>query len=116
MEKIVVANDLTLENMRVNFRHILPESKKIEEKLKDFRSLESLTGHVPENFFPSALTSLSVEEAIKTLHGEDELELFFMILLGDVSGHVSTSELLDKLKEAKESINKETAGLSDPAS
>lgn len=114
MEKIVIANDSTLENMRVNFRHLLPGSEKIAAKLADFKPLESLTGHVPENFFPSALTSRSAEEALKTLHGNDELELFFMILLsedaprqqGDAPRHVSTY-LLEKLKAAKDSISRE---------
>ena len=114
MEKIVIADDSTLANMRVNFRHLLPGSEKIAAKLADFKPLESLTGHVPENFFPSALTSRSAEEALKTLHGDDELELFFMILLsedaprqqGDAPRHVST-DLLKKLKAAKDSISKE---------
>ena len=114
MEKIVIADDSTLENMRVNFRHLLPGSDKIAAKLADFKPLESLTGHIPENFFPSALTSGSVEEALGTLHGDDELELFFMILLsgdaprqqGDAPRHVST-DLLEKLKGAKDSISRE---------
>ncbi len=111
MEKIVVANDSTLENMPVSFRHILPESAKIAAS-PAFMPLESLTGHIPEKFFPSALTSLSVADALAELKGGDELELFFMILLGDlsdgdVSGHVSTNELLDKIKAAKEFISKD---------
>ena len=114
MEKIVIADDSTLENIKVNFRHLLPGSDKIAAKLADFKPLESLTGHIPENFFPSALTSGSVEEALGTLHGDDELELFFMILLsgdaprqqGDAPRHVST-DLLEKLKAAKDSVSKE---------
>lgn len=59
MEKIVIANDSTLENVHLNFRHILPKIEEIEEKRGTFKPLETLSGHLPENFFPSALTSLS---------------------------------------------------------
>ena len=114
MEKIVIRDDSTLENMRVNFRHLLPGSEKIAAKLASFKPLESLTGHIPENFFPAALTSRSVEEALETLQGNDELELFFMILLsgdaprqhGDAPRHVST-DLFEKLKAVKDSISSE---------
>ena len=109
MEKIVIENDSTIENVRLNFRHILPKIEDIEKKRGSFKPLESLSGHIYENFFPSALTSLSAEEALRTLSGKDELELFFMILLSqqeDAPRHVST-ELLEKLKAAKDSISKE---------
>ena len=106
MEKIVIANDSTLENMRVNFRHLLPGSENIAAKLADFKPLESLTGHVPENFFPAALTSRSIAEALGTLHGNDELELFFMILLSG-NGPSDASDLFEKLKASKDSIGKE---------
>ncbi|MBP5405636.1 hypothetical protein J6Z19_00620 [bacterium] len=110
MEKIIIANDSTLENVRFNFGHILPNSAEIKEKLRDFKPLESLLGKVPQNFFPTALTSLSPDEALKTIQGKDELELFFMILLSeneseDVSGNVSA--LLDKLISAKENFSKD---------
>ena len=115
MEKIIIANDSTLENVRLNFEHILPDSTKIKEKLKKFKPLESLLGKVPQDFFPVALTSLPPAEALKTIDGKDELELFFMILLSenesvdvsgrDVSGNVST--LLEKLIAAKENFGKD---------
>lgn len=110
MEKIVITNDSTLENMRVNFRHLLPGSEKIAQKLNDFKPLESLTGHIPENFFPSALTSRSTGEALKTLRGDDELELFFMLLLsenGSEGTNGAYADIFEKLKAAKERINKE---------
>ena len=81
MEKIIIANDSTLENVRLDFGHILPDTTRIKEKFKQFKPLESLLGKVPQDFFPAALTSLSPAEALKTLHGNDELELFFTILL-----------------------------------
>lgn len=103
MEKIVIANDSTLENVRLNFRHILPKSGEIEAKRDSFKPLETLSGHTPENFFPSALTSLSAAEALKTLNGKDELELFFTLLLSDPSEY----GLFEKLKSASSSISKE---------
>ena len=110
MEKIIIANDSTLENVRLNFAHILPGRTQIKENFKEFKPLDTLLGKIPQDFFPSALTSLSTEDALKTLNGDDELELFFMILLsaeesGDVSGNVST--LFGKLIEAKEKISKD---------
>lgn len=118
MEKIIIANDSTIENVKLNFEHFLPDSAKIKENFRTFKPLETLTGKMPENFFPAALTSLSVDEALKTLKGNDELELFFMLLLSenesgdisgseDVSGHVSTDNMLEKLIAAKESISKD---------
>ena len=103
MEKIVIANDSTLENVRLNFRHILPKSGEIEAKRDSFKPLETLSGHTPENFFPSALTSLSAAEALKTLNGKDELELFFTLLLSDPSEY----GLFEKLRSASSSISKE---------
>ena len=103
MEKIVIANDSTLENVRLNFRHILPKSAEIEEKRRSFKPLETLSGKAPENFFPAALTSMSAEEALKTLSGNDELELFFTLLLSDPSEY----GLFEKLKSASSSISKE---------
>ena len=119
MEKIIIANDSTLENVRLNFGHILPDSAKIKENSNKFKPLESLLGKVPQDFFPAALTSLPPAEALKTLHGNDELELFFTILLsaegsedvsgqnvsGDVSGNVST--LAERLIEANGNIDKD---------
>ncbi|MBQ3367375.1 tetratricopeptide repeat protein [bacterium] len=103
MEKIVIANDSTLENVRLNFRHILPKSEEIEEKRGSFKPLETLSGKVPENFFPAALTSMSAAEALKTLTGNDELELFFTLLLSNPSEY----GLFEKLKSASSSISKE---------
>ncbi|MBQ4437811.1 tetratricopeptide repeat protein [bacterium] len=103
MEKIVIANDSTLENVRLNFRHILPKSEEIEEKRGSFKPLETLSGKVPENFFPAALTSMSTAEALKTLTGNDELELFFTLLLSNPSEY----GLFEKLKSASSSISKE---------
>jgi len=103
MEKIVIANDSTLENVHLNFRHILPKIEEIEEKRGTFKPLETLSGHIPENFFPSALTSLSAAEALRTIEGKDELELFFTILLSDPSEY----GLFEKLKSAASSISKE---------
>lgn len=103
MEKIVIANDSTLENVRLNFRHILPKSEEIEEKCGSFKPLETLSGHFPENFFPAALTSMPAEEALKTLTGNDELELFFTLLLSNPSEY----GLFEKLKSASSSISKE---------
>ena len=118
MEKIIIANDSTIENVKLNFEHFLPDSAKIRENFQTFKPLETLTGKVPENFFPSLLTSRSADEALKTLSGNDELELFFMLLLsenesgdvsdsGDVSGHVSTCDMLGKIIAAKESTSKD---------
>ncbi|MBO7126952.1 tetratricopeptide repeat protein [bacterium] len=103
MEKIIIANDSTLENVRLNFRHILPKSGEIEAKRGNFKPLESLSGHTPENFFPAALTSMSAAEALETLNGNDELELFFTLLLSDPSEY----GLFEKLKSASSSISKE---------
>ena len=103
MEKIVIANDSTLENVRLNFRHILPKSDEIEAKAGTFKPLETLSGHIPENFFPAALTSISAAEALRTLSGNDELELFFTLLLSDPSEY----GLFEKLKSAASSISKE---------
>ena len=128
MEKIVIANDSSIENVAFNFEHFLPDSEKIAEDFKQFKPLETLTGKIPENFFPTALTSLPTEEALKTLTGDDELELFFMILLshdehdiqvedasdsadvagqGNVSGNVSTWDVLEKLIAAKGTLSKD---------
>jgi len=114
MEKIIIANDSTLENVRLDFGHILPDTTKIKENFKKFKPLESLLGKVPQDFFPAALTSLSPAEALTTLHGNDELELFFTILLSagepeDVSGDVlrNVSTLAERLIEAKENIGKD---------
>ncbi len=102
MEKIVITNDSTLENVRLNFRHILPKSAEIEEKRSTFKPLETLSGHTPENFFPAALTSMSAAEALKTLGGNDELELFFTLLLSDPSEY----GLFEKLKSASSLTSK----------
>ena len=103
MEKIVITNDSTLENIRLNFRHILPKSEEIEEKRGSFKPLATLSEHTPENFFPAALTSMSPAEAIKTLGGNDELELFFTLLLSNPSEY----GLFEKLKSASSSISEE---------
>ena len=126
MEKIIIANDSTIENIKLNFEHFLPDTAKIRENFRTFKPLETLTGKMPENFFPSALTSLSADEALKTLSGKDELELFFMLLLSgnessgaaapenapentlaDVSVPLSTDDMLGRIIAAKESISKD---------
>ncbi|MBO4712058.1 hypothetical protein J5681_09140 [bacterium] len=103
MEKIVIANDSTLENVRLNFRHILPKSEEIEEKRRNFKPLATLSEHTPENFFPAALTSMSPNEAVQILRGHDELELFFTLLLSNPSEY----GLFEKIKSASSSISKE---------
>ena len=103
MEKIVIANNSTLENKRIKLEHILPEPEIISEKIKKFVPLETMMEHFPTDLFPAALISISADEALKTLKGQDELEIFFMILLSEEP----SEELFEKLSALKESIQED---------
>ena len=103
MERIVISNDSTIENVNLGFSHILPDSGQIKEKSGTFKPLESLTGRIPENFFPAALTSLSAAEASACLNDENELRLFFKILLDNSD----PDALFERILASKQIIQKD---------
>lgn len=97
MSRIIISDDKSLENLDIRFDHLLLNSEELQAEKAKFRPIESMLDEVPEDFFPSALVSVSKEKALSLLKGEDELELFFMILLS--GGH--SDGLFSKLKDIK---------------
>ncbi|MGI6393544.1 MAG: tetratricopeptide repeat protein [bacterium] len=104
MSKIVISGDKSLENLEIRLSHILPKESEIEQAKESFVSLESILNGNFTSFFPSSLVSTPKDENLPSmLSGDDELELFFLIVLSKGE----TKELFEKLKSLKNSINSE---------
>jgi len=100
MSRIVISDDKSLENLDIRFDHLLLNSEELQAERDKFKPIESILDEVPEDFFPTALVSVSGEKALSLLQGDDELELFFMIMLARNQG----AELFDKLRSLKEKL------------
>lgn len=103
MGRIVISDDKSLENLDIRFDHLLLGQSELDKEKENFIPLESMLHEIPENFFPSVLISSSREKACSALTGDDELELFFLIILARNRG----IELLEKLKNLKSAMDAE---------
>jgi tetratricopeptide (TPR) repeat protein len=103
MSRIVISDDRSLENLDIRFDHLLLGGDEIRYESENFIPLENMLDEIPQKFFPSLLISSSKENAVATLTGDDELELFFLIILT----RERCGELLEKLKSFKNSMDSE---------
>jgi tetratricopeptide (TPR) repeat protein len=103
MSRIVISDDRSLENLDIRFDHLLLGRDDLGYESENFIPLESMLDDIPRKFFPSLLISSSKENAVSMLTGDDELELFFLIILG----RERSAELLDKLRALKDSMDPE---------
>ena len=103
MGRIVISDDKSLENLDIRFDHLLLGQSELDKEKENFIPLESMLHEIPENFFPSVLISSSREKAASTLTSDDELELFFLIILAKNR----SVELLEKLRQLKSTMDAE---------
>lgn len=103
MGRIVISDDKSLENLDIRFDHLLLGHDELNKEKENFIPLESMLQDIPKEFFPSLLISSSRENAVSALTGDDELELFFLIILAKDKNE----ELLEKLKLLKPSMDAE---------
>ncbi len=84
MSRIIIEDDNSLENLEIRLDHLLFSEKEIESEKRDYLPMEGLLDGRFGDFPPYLISTGQLEKAATLIQGQDELELFFlMILAGD---------------------------------
>jgi tetratricopeptide (TPR) repeat protein len=103
MSKIVISDDKSLESLEIRFDHLLLNNDELKLEKEKYRPLSLLLDNVPDDFVPALLIDQKIERLREVLEGNDELELFFMIMvLKEQSGI-----LFEKIRSLKNSMDPE---------
>ncbi len=100
MDKIVISDDKSLESLEIRFDHLLLNEEELKQEKERYKPLSDLLDNVPDDFIPTLMIQGKDEKIAEVLEGNDELELYFMIMiLKD-----RTDMIFDKLKSLKTAI------------
>jgi tetratricopeptide (TPR) repeat protein len=101
MSRIVISDDKSLENLEIRFDHLLLNKDELQQEKERYKPLSDLLDDVPDDFVPTLLIQKDTGKLQKVLEGNDELELFFMIMVLKEK----TSDIFQKLKSLKSSLD-----------